>query len=444
MTRRRNSPPGDGQRRPLLARIASNLAWGLVAEGSARGALFLVSVHLAAVLGARYFGEFSYLQTIFVFLWMGVDLGLNMYATREVARSRTDVTCLLADLTVMRFLLALALGALALVLVSFRGDTSMLAVTAGFALYLVVRAVQPDWLLRGLERYRALAAANVATAVLQLAVTWAMIDGPEDFALSSVPWLVSYLVSTAGIAIALHRYGIPVWRRGASSGPAGWWRHWSQSIHFTLSNGVSTLYQNLPLLYLYWQGSAQATGLFAAPFRLVVALLFVASVFPMTLYPVIADLETRGEARALARLVGWAAALTLAATGVVSAVAVAWAEPVMQRLFGAEYLAAVPTLRWLALFLLLRSVRAVFVRVVCGMGAERSYSMVSIASVVVLLALLVALQLAGADGLTASAIALALTEAGVLFAMIGLTTRVVRAVRPGATRAHAEWPPVDA
>ena len=444
MTPRRGNPPDGAPRRPLLARVASNLAWGLVAEGSAKGALFLVSVHLAAVLGARYFGEFSYLQTIFVFLWMGVDLGLNMYATREVARSPADVTRLLADLTAMRFLLALALGALALALVSFRSDAEMLAVTVGFVLYLVVRAVQPDWLLRGLERYRALAAANIVTAMLQLAATWAMIDGPEDFALSSLPWLISYVVSTAGIAIALHRYGIPVWRRGASSGPAGWWRHWSQSIHFTLSSGVSTLYQNLPLLYLYWQGSAQATGLFAAPFRLVVALLFVASVFPMTLYPVIADLETRGEARALARLVAWAAVLTAAATGVVSAVAVVWAEPIILRLFGAEYLAAVPTLRWLALFLLLRSVRAVFVRVVCGMGAERSYSFVSIVSVAALLALMIGLQLAGADGLTASAAALAVTEAGVLAAMVGLTKRVIRALRPGLAHPPAEGPPVDA
>ncbi len=444
MTQRRGNRPDGAPRRPLLARVASNLAWGLVAEGSAKGALFLVSVHLAAVLGARYFGEFSYLQTIFVFLWMGVDLGLNMYATREVARSPADVTRLLADLTAMRFLLALALGALALALVSFRSDAEMLAVTGGFVLYLVVRAVQPDWLLRGLERYRALAAANIVTAVLQLAATWAMIDGPEDFALSSVPWLISYVVSTAGIAIALHRYGIPVWRRGASSGPAGWWRHWSQSIHFTLSSGVSTLYQNLPLLYLYWQGSAQATGLFAAPFRLVVALLFVASVFPMTLYPVIADLETRGEARALARLVAWAAVLTAAATGIVSAVAVVWAGPVILRLFGPEYFAAVPTLRWLALFLLLRSVRAVFVRVVCGMGAERSYSIVSIVSVAALLALMVGLQFAGADGLTASAAALALIEAGVLAGMVGLTMRVVRAVRPGVAHPPAEGPPVDA
>ena len=91
--------PTGAVRRTLLARVASNFAWGMVAEGSARGALFLTSVHLAQVLGARYFGEFSFLQTIFVFLWLGVDLGLNMYATREVARSPSDTARLLADPT---------------------------------------------------------------------------------------------------------------------------------------------------------------------------------------------------------------------------------------------------------------------------------------------------------------------------------------------------------
>jgi hypothetical protein len=78
------------------------------------------------------------------------------------------------------------------------------------------------------------------------------------------------------------------------------------------------------------------------------------------------------------------------------------------------------------------------------MGAERSYSIVSIVSVAALVALMIGLQLAGADGLTASAAALAVTEAGVLVAMVGLTMRVVRALRPGLAHPPAEGPPVDA
>jgi O-antigen/teichoic acid export membrane protein len=420
----------DPRRRPLLARIAGNFAWGMVAEMSAKGALFLVTLRLAGVLGAENFGEFSFLQTVFIFLWMGVDLGLNMYATREVARNPDDVARLLADLTAMRLGLALALGGLALAGFSMRSDPATTYLTAGFALYLVVRAVQPDWLLRGLERYRALALVNIATAVLQLAVTWLLIDGPEDYALSSLPWFVSYLVGTGGVVLALRHAGIPVWRRGDWSGPRGWWRHWSESIHFTLSSGVSTLYQNLPLLYLYWQGTAQQTGLFAAPFRLVIALLFVASVFPMTLYPVIADLEARGRGRALARLIGAAALATTVAAGIVGAMTAIWAESIVTMLYGAEYLAGAQSLRWLSLFLLLRSVRAVFVRVVGGMGHQRRCSAVSIASVAALLALLGCFSWLGIDPLVGAPVALAVTEAVVLLSMVALTMSVLRAMPP--------------
>ena len=423
----------DRRRRPLVARVAGNFAWGMIAELSGKGALFLVTVYLAGVLGAERFGVFSFLQTIFVFLWMGVDLGLNMYATREVARNREDIARLLADLTAMRLAMALVLGAMALAGLYFRSDTPTMYLTIVFVLYLVVRAVQPDWLLRGLELYRALAFANVATAVLQLTATYLLIDGPEDFAMSSLPWFISYFVGTIAVAVALHRSGVELWRPGASSGPRGWWRHWSESIHFTLSSGVSTLHQNIPLLYLYWVGSARATGLFAAPFRLIVALLFVAAVFPMTLYPVFADLQSRGRARALARLVAGAAGVTALATGVVSAIAAIWAEPIIERLFGPEYLAGVPTLRWLSVFLLLRSVRAVFVRIVCGMGHQRRYSIVSIASVAGLLAILGALSLAGVDALAGASIALVITEAFVLVAMIMISVFLVRAMHHEST-----------
>jgi O-antigen/teichoic acid export membrane protein len=418
------------RRRPLVARVAGNLAWGMVAEMSAKGALFLVTVRLAGVLGTGQFGEFSFLQTLFVFLWMGVDLGLNLYATREVARDPSGVQGLLADLTVMRLGLALVLGALALAGLSLRSDAATTWLTAGFALYLAVRALQPDWLLRGLERYRALAFANVATAVIQLAITWLLIDGPEDYPRASIPWVVSYLFGTVAVWVALRRAGIVVFRRGAGSGPSGWWRHWSESIHFTLSSGVSTLYQNLPLLYLYWQGNAHQTGLFAAPFRLVIALLFVASVFPMTIYPVIADLEARGLRRPLTRLVALAALVTAVATGIVSAVTLLLAERIVKSLYGAAYLGSVPTLRWLCLFLLLRAVRAVFVRVAGGMGHQRRYSAVAFASVAVLLVLLAGGTALGIDPLVGAPVALALTEACVLAVMIAMTASALRSMAP--------------
>lgn len=416
--------PGKG--RLLVARVAGNFAWGMTAELAARGALFLVTVYLANILGTRQFGEFAFLQTIFMFLWMGADLGLNMYATREVARRPDAAARLLPEFTAMRFLLALALAVPALgVLRIAYGGGSIWYVSAGFCLYLLARAVQPDWLLRGLERYRALASVNIVTAAILLACTYLMIRSAEDFGRASLPWFLAYVAGTIGIAGVVLRDGMSIsWRAAAS--PASWWRHWSESLHFTLSSGVSTFYQNIPLLYVYWLGSPERAGLFAAPLRLITALLFVASVFPMTLYPVLTDLFNRGNSRMLSRLVGWSASLMVVGTGLASVTSWFFAEPLITRLFGAKYVDGAVALRWLAVFLLLRSVRAIFVRVVCGAGHQRRYSAVSIIAVpALMLALSVATAL-GIEPIVAAAAALSATELVFLLTMGWLTAQCLK------------------
>jgi PST family polysaccharide transporter len=404
------------QPRSMLARISANFAWGMAAELAAKGSLFLVTLRLADRLTTADFGEFSFMQTVFMFLWMGTDLGLGMYATREVARSPAGAGRFARTFSQMRFFLALALAvpALALIAAFGRGELQ-LALAAGFSLYLVARAVQLDWLLRGLERYRALAVVNILMGVGVVALTWAMIRGPGDAPWASVPWFVAYLLGTIGIQVMLARDGF---RSGpAAPGELHWFAHLRSSIHFTLSNGVSSLYQQLPLLYVYYVASSHETGLYAAPFRVALAFVFVATVFPMTIYPVLTSLHAAGRARAFAALVGASTAAMAAGAGLVAVGAWIFAPEIIRLLFGPRYAEAVPVFQWLAVFGLLRSIRAVFVRGVCAVGHERRYSQVAFASVVVLAIMLAAMTWAGISPLQAASIGLAATEALVTAAM---------------------------
>ncbi len=412
--------------RPLFRRVARGLAWGVVAELAAKGSLFLVTVYLAGVLGATDFGHFAFLQTLFVFAWMGVDLGLNMYAVREVARRPGDVAEFVADFSGMRLTLATLLSGATLCGLWAAGSGQLqFWLAGGFALYLVIRSVQPDWLLRGLERYRDLAIVNVGMSALLLLATWSLIRDPGDARLASLPWFLSYLLGTIGMILAL-RHRIAGLRPGTMGiRPRRWLGHWRESIHFTLSNGVSTLYQNIPVLYVYSLGSAAMTGQFAAPFRLVVAMIYVASVVPMVIYPVFTDLHSRGRTQALKTLVGVLSAVVLAGGCVVAAVAFAFADEAVGRLFGRGYEGSADVLRWLCIFLLLRSLRAVFVRVVSAGGNQRSYSIVSIVSVVALLALLAILTVLGVDPPLAASAALTACEVGVVVAMGFLTAKTI-------------------
>jgi O-antigen/teichoic acid export membrane protein len=398
----------------------------MFAELVAKGSLFLVTVYLAGVLGAADFGRFAFLQTLFVFAWMGVDLGLNMYAVREVARRPGDVSEFVADFSGMRLSLALVLSGATLAGLWLAGsDPLQLWLAGGFALYLVVRSVQPDWLLRGLERYFELAVVNVVMSALLLLATWALIRDSGDARLASLPWFLSYLLGTIGMVLALRRRVPGLDPAGMRVRPRRWLGHWRESVHFTLSNGVATLYQNIPVLYVYALGSATMTGIFAAPFRLVIAMIFVSSVVPMVVYPIFTDLHSRGRRRTLKTLVGLMSLAMIAGAGLVAALAFVYADSAVRLLFGPEYAASGDILRWLCAFFALRSLRAVFVRVVSAGGNQRDYSIVSIASVCALLALLAILAAAGFDPPLAASIALTICEIGVVVAMAFLTARTV-------------------
>lgn len=413
-------------KRPLFRRVAGGLAWGMTAEVAAKGSLFLVTIYLAAVLGAANFGLFVFLQTVFVFVWMGVDLGLNMYAVREVARRPGEAHNLIADFSGMRLILALALAGSAVLVMWLSGAGAVqLWLACGFSLYLIVRAIQPDWVLRGLERYFELTLVSVATAVILLLVTYAMVDERSDVRLASLPWFLSYLLGTVGIYLVL-RYRIPALRlMPLTVRPRLWLAHWRESVHFTLSNGVSTLYQNIPIIYVYYLGSDELTGLFAAPFRLAVAMIFVTSVVPMVVYPVFTDLHNQGRTQVLSRLVGVMSVAMLVGAGAITGVLFPFAENVTELLFGPAYRDSAGVLRWLCIFFLLRSVRAVFVRAVCAAGHQRDYSVVSILAVAGLLATLAALTFVGLNPLLAAPVALTACEAAVVIAMGLLTARTV-------------------
>jgi hypothetical protein len=82
--------------------------------------------------------------------------------------------------------------------------------------------------------------------------------------------------------------------------------------------------------------------------------------------------------------------------------------------------------------MLLRSVRAVFVRGVCAAGHERRYSIVALASLIVLVAVLAVMTLAGFGVLQAASIGLVVTEALVTAAMAVLVVSSARFAEAGA------------
>ena len=407
----------------LLRRITGNFAWAFVSEGSTKGAVLLVTLHLAAVLGVQSFGVFSFVLTVFTFMWMGVDLGLGMYGTREIARGRQTSEDLPMTLSFMRGSIAILIGLVtAGVVFVLQRDTVPALLALSFCGYLLVRAFYVDWYLRGLEEYRTLAAISVVSAAGMIVSAYFFLDSNAGLAWSGLPWFVAYTIGSTVIWIVIghQKFG----RHRGVSEIARWSNHWRESVHFTLSNGVSTIFQNLPLVSLYLLGDAFITGEFAAPYRLVIAAIFVMSILPLAMYPVIAE-QYENRARGLRRMILLAVLAVAIASVFVAVPAGYYAEEIVMGLFGLEYSESVGALRILLVFFVLRSTRAVLVRTVCAAGFQRDYSLIAMASVVVISIFLIGAPLFDTNILSATCWALAITELLVLLALGQLTMRVL-------------------
>ncbi len=429
MTNNAATPPAM----PLQRRISRNVSWSLLAESIGKGAVFLVMIHLARALGSEAFGQFSFLYTLFMVLWVGVDLGLEMYGSREVARRRHEDSQLISAIIAMRLTIAVVIGLVTLsLLLLLADDAASRELALAFTLYLVLRAVYLDWYLRGREHYRALALISSLVALGLVAIAWLGVESSSDLSAAGWPWAAGYALGVVGVVIYLRRQGLSVSLR-RTGGIKQWLSHWSESIHFTLANGIGLLYQNLPVFYLYAFAGASLTGQYAAAFRVVMAGVFVFSIIPMAIYPVFADLFERREPQFIT-VARKATAFLAIAVIVASPVIALLADWLVTTLLGAEYLPSVSTLRVLLLFLCLRAVRAVYVRALSAAGRQRDYTKVMTGAVVGLAALLGAITVWDLALLVYTPWSLVVVESAVLVAMwLLVSTRIYPEVRPATT-----------
>lgn len=415
-------PTGRG----LFRRASSNVIWALASEGIGKGTAFLIMVLLARALGVASFGTFAFIYTLFNFLWMGVDLGLAMYGTREVARRPEQRAGLVSAILIMRFVMAVSIALLALLVsLVWLDDPASQGVALALSLYLVFRAVYLDWYLRGIERYATLAIVSALIAAGMLATAFVAIRSGDDLGNAGLPWAIGYALGALAVLAVVLRSGVRIDLKIRGTWD-DWVSHWRESVFFTFSNGVSFLYQNLPLFYLFVLAGPETAGEFGAAFRTVIAAIFALSILPMALYPIFADFYARAESR-FVQLVRRTVVATAAISIIVAAAAIVAGQGLVELLFGSDYAQSAAALKILSFFLVLRAIRAVFVRAVGAAGFQREYAKIAVVSVIVIVALLGLVSVTGLPPLEYASLALVVTEVFVLGAMWRLHSRITNA-----------------
>lgn len=218
--------------------------WSFLADVASRLGAIVVLTSYMTFLGQEVAGVILVSFSYVMMCWLIVDLGLGLYGARAVALEGADVLTLQAEITAVRLILSIGAACLAVLLVIFLGDGSLM-IALSFGAYLVLRGLSLDWFFKGLAKFRLLAFVNISASVVQVAflpfiteANWSQF-GAVPFVLwaavlSVVGWVASN-TSPWNVLKALRPQSLA---------------HVKSSIGFCLTNGVSTVFQQLPIVGL--------------------------------------------------------------------------------------------------------------------------------------------------------------------------------------------------
>ncbi|MGD0675038.1 MAG: oligosaccharide flippase family protein [Polyangiaceae bacterium] len=340
-----------------LRDVLRSLSLKALSLGLERVCRLVVVVALAPILGQAAFGRFVFASTVTALLALGTDLGLGVWTTRALARSRAqsdrpagegwkivEVGLAIRSLAALPYTCAVVAVALFAAHGEARTAMGLLGVGA------LVNAFVDHFgaILRGYERFadearlnavRALliAVAGLATSVvarsligLCAGLTAANLGGfaygvvmVERLRANEVVRIVRPVLDRAWAKTALHQ-SLPLWFAGL----------------------FSMLYFKVDTLFLRSMSGDAELGVYGAAFKLFEGVMVLPAVLLSVLFPRLARVHDDPPAqRRLERLLG---AVLLASGALVAATCLAFGAPLIRVVFGPGFGRAVPLLRILA------------------------------------------------------------------------------------------------
>lgn len=392
-----------------VRRLARNLVSTTVFQASGY-ILALINVpYLTRTLGVADYGVLAFVISINAYLYLIVDWGFSLGATRDVAQARDDPERLRAifwkTMTAKAILSLLATVILFGVLALQRVPSPLYLLLPGL-LNVLGAVFTVDWFMQGLERMGVFTLYSIAGRSLVVLLTFLLVHSPAD------TWIACALQGGGGLfaglagfiiarrTLALGRLHMPL--RAAC-------RQIVEHRHYFLTQSSWIAYSAAAPLVLALVAGSSAVGLFAAADRITRVALMIALPVSMVMYPRVNALMAQSRAQA-ARLAGHFLCFQLLLAASIGAVFFFGADFIAAIVFGPGFHESADVLRWLAALPLLTGLGGALSRqFLIPLGWSRAVSRISMAYTVVYLFLLTGA--CWAFGAVGAAMALIVTEA---------------------------------
>lgn len=399
--------------RSITRRVTSNFLWSVFSEAIPKSTFFITTIYLARILGVSNFGVFTLAQTITLYFWLAVDLGINMYGIREIAKNKEHAEKIINPLLTLRITAGLVVFSIYVSSLFFFNMPMINKLAfAGCGFYLLTYAFYSDWVLKGFERFRYIAFGSFVSSLVFLMGTIYFVKTDEDIVIASFIWSFSFLLGSMSLLYLLYK------KLGIKYKPSFdikiWFSHLRESIYFTISGSLLVLYQYLPILLLSIFFTSYEVGLFSAPYRVILSIGTAGFLIPMAFYPMFSELyhrdriEFRKTHKNFQRIM---LAIGLPA-GIIGT---AWGDGFVRLLFGAQYAQSLVIFKMLIWLVPLYFLRYSYGSVLLAAGFQRLHNLATLTGVLCMF--IIGLFLVHEFNIIGGAISLVLSEALILVSM---------------------------
>lgn len=331
---------GSASAPATIARGVAALAGG---EVLSRLAAFAATALLARRLGPEGFGVVGFAAALSGYLALAINSGLHDVGTREVARAPDRAVDIYSSVATIRLMLAVAAFAtLAVVAWALPKPPSTQLVVLLTGLSFFSFAIDPSWVLKGLER-QALAGLGLILAQSMYAIgVVLLITGPGQVALVPVLQFIGELGAAALLCVILMRHTRP--HVALSEGL----RVLRSASYLGLARLLRTIVITFDVVLLGFLATDRDVGLYTAAYRFIFLLMSIAGAVATAYLPSYARVTSSGP-DATRRLIEGSLGAATAVGAPLVAGAFVTAGPLLALLFGASYVEATPAFRVLLL-----------------------------------------------------------------------------------------------
>ncbi len=265
-------------------RAISNLSALILSSVVANAVTFITVAYLARSLTAEGLGRLSFAQALYQYFLLIGNFGLNLFGIREIARDRARIRSTVNTVVTLQTLLSMVAAGL-IVLFAFLlskpyEDKILISL---FALDIVVWGVFLDWVFRGLETMRIVAAAQALRAIVYAGLVFALVRNQGDILRIPIFHFFSTLVLVAipGI-VYITRYG---WPRPSFDSES--WRHaLKTALPFLFISVLIQIYYNLDTVMLGFLKSNETVGLYSAAYKIIFLIISIGALIQDVFFPV--------------------------------------------------------------------------------------------------------------------------------------------------------------